>query len=81
VKITLKALTSNISPAERVITLNPDRPTIPIGRASKSISKGLLGAVDNAWFDSPVMSRDHAEITVNTEDKVCSSLLIIDLQG
>jgi pSer/pThr/pTyr-binding forkhead associated (FHA) protein len=66
-------LTSNVSPAERVIILNPDRPTIPIGRASKSVSKGLLGAVDNAWFDSPVMSRDHAEITIDAAESVCSS--------
>ncbi|KAE9377802.1 hypothetical protein N431DRAFT_500562 [Stipitochalara longipes BDJ] len=69
VRITLKALTSNVSPAERVFTLNPDRPSIPIGRASKSVSKGLLGAIDNAWFDSPVMSRDHAEITIDVEEK------------
>ncbi|PMD44046.1 hypothetical protein L207DRAFT_508816 [Hyaloscypha variabilis F] len=69
VRVTLKALTSNVSPAERVFTLNPDRPSIPIGRASKSVSKGLLGAVDNAWFDSPVMSRDHAEMTIDVEEK------------
>jgi pSer/pThr/pTyr-binding forkhead associated (FHA) protein len=74
-------VTSNVSPAERIITLNPDRPTIPVGRASKSISKGLLGAVDNAWFDSPVMSRDHAEITIDAEEKVCSSKSILDHQG
>jgi hypothetical protein len=37
---------------------------VPIGRASTSPSKGFLGAMDNAWFDSPVMSRDHAEIFV-----------------
>jgi pSer/pThr/pTyr-binding forkhead associated (FHA) protein len=41
-----------------------------IGRASKSITKGLFSAVDNAWFDSPVMSRDHAQFTLKVEDKV-----------
>jgi pSer/pThr/pTyr-binding forkhead associated (FHA) protein len=46
---------------------------IPIGRASKSVSKGLLGAADNAWFDSPVMSRNHAEIAFDAEERVCSS--------
>jgi pSer/pThr/pTyr-binding forkhead associated (FHA) protein len=63
-------LNGSISPAERIFTLSPDRLSILIGRASKSISKGLLGATDNAWFDSPVMSRDHAELVFNTEDKV-----------
>ena len=37
------------------------------------MSKGLLGAVDNAWFDSPVMSRNHAQINIDVEGKVCSS--------
>ena len=33
-----------------------------IGRASRTESKGLIARNDNAWFDSPVMSRTHAEI-------------------
>jgi pSer/pThr/pTyr-binding forkhead associated (FHA) protein len=74
-------LTSNVSPAERVFTLNPDRPSIPIGRASKSVSKGLLGAVDNAWFDSPVMSRDHAEMTIDVEEKVRPSTATLQVQS
>jgi len=65
--VTLKALTGDVSLAERTITLNPNRLTIPIGRASKSLTKGILGASDNAWFDSPVMSRDHAEMCLNPE--------------
>jgi pSer/pThr/pTyr-binding forkhead associated (FHA) protein len=68
--VTLKALTGDVSLAERTIILNPNRLTIPIGRASKSLSKGILGATDNAWFDSPVMSRDHAEMCLNPEINV-----------
>ncbi|RDL38094.1 uncharacterized protein BP5553_05527 [Venustampulla echinocandica] len=64
--ITLAALTGDASFGQRTITLNPDRLTIPVGRASKSVSKGILGAEYNAWFDSPVMSREHAELCLNT---------------
>jgi len=70
-KITLKALTSNLTPSERLLNLNPDAPTIQIGRASKSPTKNLSAAVSNAWFDSPVMSRNHAEIVFNPQDGVC----------
>jgi hypothetical protein len=66
----LKALSGDVSIAERTIILNPNQLTVPIGRSSKSISKGLLGAPDNAWFDSPVMSRDHAEMCLNPEINV-----------
>lgn len=29
-----------------------------------------MGALDNAWFDSPVMSRHHAELSLNVDDNV-----------
>lgn len=47
---------------------------MPVGRASKSVNKGIVGAMDNAWFDSPVMSRNHAELTLNMEDKVSTGI-------
>lgn len=81
VTVTLTALNASISPAERVFTLSPDRLSIPIGRASKSISKGLLGATDNAWFDSPVMSRDHAELVFNVGDKTITIQDIGSMHG
>jgi pSer/pThr/pTyr-binding forkhead associated (FHA) protein len=62
--------TPGIVPAKRIIKLNPDRLKIPIGRASRSISKGLLSAEDNAWFDNPVMSRDHAELIFDQDTMV-----------
>lgn len=68
--VTFTALSGDIFPEERILNLTPKRPTIKIGRASKSIVKGIMGAEDNAWFDSPVMSRDHAEITLDTEANV-----------
>jgi hypothetical protein len=66
--ITLTAITPGIVPSKRVLKLNPECQTIPVGRASKSVSKGLLSAEDNAWFDNPVMSRDHAELILKQED-------------
>lgn len=63
-------MTGDVSLAERTIILNPNLLTIPIGRASKSVSKGIVGAQDNAWFDSPVMSRDHAEMCLNPDINV-----------
>ena len=68
--VTLRALDIPIDPAVRTINLNPTKKTIKIGRASKSLVKGIQGATDNAWFDSPVMSRSHAEIVYITSDRV-----------
>ena len=68
--VTFSALNGDIEPSERILSLRPDRPRIHIGRASKSVNKGLEGAVDNAWFDSPVMSRNHAELSLGLEDNV-----------
>ncbi|KAL8695569.1 MAG: hypothetical protein Q9224_003344, partial [Gallowayella concinna] len=48
----------------RVITLSPSSNSIYIGRASKTPSKGLVAAPENAWFDSPIMSRHHGKISV-----------------
>lgn len=56
----------------RVFALNPVTEHIDVGRASKNESKGLVAAKENAWFDSPIMSRQHARFTVSTAHKgVC----------
>lgn len=81
VKITFTALHGNVVPAERILLLEPGSPTAPIGRASKSISKGLFSAVDNAWFDSPVMSREHAQLTMNGDDKTITIQDIGSMHG
>ncbi|GAB1315084.1 FHA domain-containing protein [Madurella fahalii] len=59
----------NLPFPERRIILNRGKSSIAIGRASKVSSKGFVAAQDNAWFDSPVMSRHHAEIAVNVDTK------------
>ena len=70
VNITMTALNKDILPAVRKLNLSRQHSTIQIGRASKSPTKGLRGASDNAWFDSPVMSRDHAKISLDLSDNV-----------
>lgn len=68
--VTLTALNpAQLFPTQRRLHLNPSRRTVQIGRASKSLNKGLVASVDNAWFDSPVMSRNHAEILLHSDNK------------
>lgn len=59
-KVTLTSLNGGLGPVQRRFVLNASCQSISVGRASKTASKGLLAAADNAWFDSPVMSRKHA---------------------
>lgn len=70
VTISLKAVdpSPEFLVSERRIILTKNNPSISIGRASKQESKGLVAAVGNAWFDSPVMSREHARLTVNFDN-------------
>ncbi|RKF59370.1 putative fha domain protein [Erysiphe neolycopersici] len=75
-KITFTSLNDTIFPVKRVITLDSQVSKITVSRASKSSSKSLHSAGDNAWFDSPVMSRDHAEISLDPE---CETLLLRDV--
>jgi len=48
----------------RHIVLHPDEPVI-IGRSSRSEVKNLSSSTNNALFDCPVVSRRHAEFTLN----------------
>ncbi|KAL8668375.1 MAG: hypothetical protein Q9168_006993 [Polycauliona sp. 1 TL-2023] len=57
----------------RVIPLSPSAEPIFIGRASKTASKGLVAASENAWFDSPIMSRQHGKIFMTSSGAVSSS--------
>lgn len=75
-KITFTSLNDTIFPVKRIITLNSQVSKITVSRASKSSSKSLYSAGDNAWFDSPVMSRDHAEISLDPEGE---TLLLRDV--
>ncbi|KAI1394280.1 uncharacterized protein F4822DRAFT_424759 [Hypoxylon trugodes] len=52
----------------RQFLLSNRTPVVRIGRASKVPTKGFVAAADNAWFDSPVMSRQHAELFLASEN-------------
>ena len=71
VSITLAPLDGSL---KRTFTLNPSKTYIEIGRASKTASKGLAASKDNAWFDSPIMSRSHAEFSLVTKPEKVHSL-------
>ncbi|KAL8927022.1 MAG: hypothetical protein Q9208_002567 [Pyrenodesmia sp. 3 TL-2023] len=58
---------------KRIITLeSPNKPII-IGRASKTASKGLVGLPENAWFNSPIMSREHGKIFMKATGAISPS--------
>ncbi|KAI1495928.1 hypothetical protein F5X99DRAFT_414615 [Biscogniauxia marginata] len=59
------ALPDSAAVPERRLVLTREVPSIRVGRASKVPTKGFIAAKENAWFDSPVMSRQHAEIIAN----------------
>lgn len=69
--ITLTPLTTRSDPHDfiRVLKINPSDTTVVVGRASKNVDKGLVAARENAWFDSPIMSRKHAVFSINSEAK------------
>jgi hypothetical protein len=56
----------------RSFTLSASEPTVEIGRCSKRGLKNRTPAKDNAWFDSRVMSREHAELSIGLDTKVRS---------
>lgn len=60
----------------RELTLDKDNKSIVVGRASKVETKGLVSLPDNAWFLSPVISRKHAEISANIDDKVSDRAVV-----
>ncbi|KAM0276217.1 hypothetical protein ACHAQH_006981 [Verticillium albo-atrum] len=53
---------------ERRITLNQSKPSVQVGRTSKRVAN-LAAALDNGWLDSPVISREHAEIFLGPEQE------------
>ena len=60
----------------RTIQLTSDKPSQAIGRSSRNEAKGLFAAPTNGFFESPVMSRTHAEVRMVLEPhrKVCAAL-------
>lgn len=47
----------------RRLTINEEIKQVEVGRASRNSDKCLVSANDNAWFDSPIMSREHAKFS------------------
>ncbi|KAI1270691.1 hypothetical protein F5Y18DRAFT_19658 [Xylariaceae sp. FL1019] len=67
--------------AERHIVLSRDHPVVPIGRASKVLAKGFVPAEDNAWFENPVMSRDHARLSAVLDSHASPAVYIEDVKS
>ncbi|KAF2871484.1 hypothetical protein BDV95DRAFT_572111 [Massariosphaeria phaeospora] len=64
VEVVLRAIDHVDHFPERRFRLDP---SVPIGRSSKNTSKrALMAATDNAFFDSPVISREHAVLEAST---------------
>lgn len=61
---------NNITYPERRIVLTQSQPKLQIGRSSNRSAMGLTPALDNGYFDSPVMSREHAEIEADIPGQV-----------
>lgn len=70
VNLTTKDSESDLVVPVRQVILTRDSPSIRVGRASKQESKGFVAGPKNAWFDSPVMSREHAQLSANFDSKV-----------
>lgn len=73
VTLTVREPRPNFVLPQRQITLTEQTPAVRVGRASKVASKGFVAGTDNAWFESPVMSREHAELTANFQTKVSTT--------
>ncbi|KAL1985340.1 hypothetical protein VTN96DRAFT_8018 [Rasamsonia emersonii] len=54
----------------RSLTFSSDNDTVTIGRSSKSQSKNLVPQHNNGWFESRVMSRNHALLGVSLQKEV-----------
>jgi pSer/pThr/pTyr-binding forkhead associated (FHA) protein len=59
----------------RVLTFPTNGGSLQVGRASKTEKKQLIPAVDNMWLSNPVISRSHAQLSVEDDKvvKVCPS--------
>ncbi|TGJ84686.1 hypothetical protein E0Z10_g4057 [Xylaria hypoxylon] len=69
IAVTLSTRGGSSSIPQRRLVLTRTVPAVPIGRSSKVPSKGFVPADDNAWFENPVMSRQHAEIIAKFDYK------------
>ena len=79
VTVRLDALSPDESIARRTLNVARGAP-VPIGRASSSESKGLVASSANAYFNCPVVSRKHAELSIkHDKDNGSPSVCITDV--
>jgi pSer/pThr/pTyr-binding forkhead associated (FHA) protein len=64
VTVILRSVDKADTVPERNLLLRPGV-SILVGRASKNEAKGMVASSDNAYIDSPVVSRKHAELTAD----------------
>lgn len=74
-KIELRALHDDSGLTTRKLKLLPNS-SLLIARSSRSNSKQLIAAADNLVLDSPIVSREHARLTTDSD---CTTLFIEDL--
>jgi hypothetical protein len=70
VSVELRVVNSKDSHPTRNFILRSPAYAIRIGRGSKSGNRELYPASHNAWFDSRVMSREHAVLKADPDDRV-----------
>lgn len=75
--ITIKLRPLDTNDIKRTIKLSDS--AVPIGRASKTEARGATASADNALFECPVISRDHAEFRHVMEGKKIDRVTITDL--
>lgn len=64
VEVTLRSVDQLDEFDERRIVVGPNA-SISVGRSSKNTSKRLMAGPNNLYFDSPVISREHAIVSAN----------------
>ena len=69
--VSVSLIPLEVGASTRKFTLNPDHDSITVGRASRTSNKGLHAGSDNTWFDSPIMSRQHASFIIDLHARVC----------
>lgn len=59
--------------------MTESEPTTKLGRSSSRPSLGLQPAVSNGWYNSPVMSRHHAELEADFANEASTSAEVVDM--
>jgi hypothetical protein len=70
VVVTLTVVSQPIAHEKRSFCFTRESRVVHLGRASKTQAKGRVSSRENGLFDSPVMSRDHAELVADIDAKV-----------